>query len=106
MNESENMFDQIIKRLPTATEGKMFGARCIKSSNRKTAAFIWKKQMVFKLDVKTQEKALDLAGSKSGVHIYAPDKPMKGWVSIPEMHLGKWLHYAEKALNYVESLNK
>jgi hypothetical protein len=106
MNESEYMFTQIVKGLPNGIEGKMFGAKCIKSTNGKTAAFIWQEQMVFKLDEKTEEEALNLTGSKAGSHIYAPDKPMKGWVSIPKLHLDKWLHFAEKALDHVEALKK
>jgi hypothetical protein len=41
MTEPENVFNSIIKQLQFGIEGKMFGARCIKSSNGKTAAFFW-----------------------------------------------------------------
>ena len=61
--------------------------------------------MVFKLDDKAQKNALKLNGSKVGSHIYAHEKPMKGWISIPERHSDKWAEFAEKALTHVEKLN-
>jgi len=106
MTESEKLFHQIIKRLSNGVEGKMFGAKCIKSTNGKTAAFLWQETMVFKLDEKAQKDALKLNGSKVGSHIYAPEKPMKGWISIPERHSDEWTEFAEKALIYVEKLKK
>ena len=53
-----------------------------------------------------QEKALKLNGSKVGSHLFAPEKPMKGWVSIPEKHSEEWNKFAEKALKYMEELEK
>jgi len=106
MIEPEKLFYKIIEDLPNAIKGKMFGAVSIKSSNGKTAAFFWKGNMVFKLDQVTQEKALKLNGSKIGEHLYAPDKLMKGWVSIPEKHSEKWTDFAISAINYVEQLKK
>jgi len=106
MTEPEKLFHQIIEGLPNGIEGKMFGAKCIKSTNGKTAAFFWQETMVFKLDQETQEKALKLNGSKIGTHLYAPEKPMKEWISIPEKHSDEWTELAEKALVYVEELKK
>ena len=62
----------------------MFGANCIKSINGKTAAFLWGAKMVFKLDQKYQKEALEINGAKIGSHLYAPEKQMNGWVSIPK----------------------
>jgi len=106
MTESEKLFQIIIKELPSGIEGKMFGAKCIKSTNGKTAAIYLKESMVFKLDEQTQEDALKLEGAKIGSHLYAPEKPMKRWISIPERHSDKWSGFAEKALEYVDGLNK
>lgn len=50
MTKSEKIFRQIITDLPNGSEGKMFGAKSIKSENGKTAAFFWKEDMTFKLD--------------------------------------------------------
>lgn len=106
MTEPEKIFHQIIKGIPNGIEGKMFGAKCIKSINGKTAAFFWKENMVFKLDEQTQEQALHLKGAKVGSHLYALEKPMMGWVSITAKHSDKWSEFAEKALKYVEGLKK
>jgi len=104
MTESEKLFHQISSGIPNSVEGKMFGAKCIKSTNGKTAAFFWKENMVFKLDEQTQEQALKLKGSKVGSHLYAPEKQMKGWISIPREHSDKWTKFAKKALKYVDKL--
>ena len=106
MNEPEKIFDSIIARISLGIEGKMFGARCIKSPNGKTAAFYWKEDMVFKLENDSQKEALNLKNSKIGTHLYAPDKQMNGWVLIPKEHSIKWIEFTEKALKYVESLGK
>ncbi len=106
MTEPEKIFHQVIKAIPNGIEGKMFGAKCIKSIKGKTAAFFWKENMVFKLDEQTQEQALRLKEAKVGSHLYAPDRPMKGWVLITAMHSDKWSEFTEKALKYVEGLKK
>ena len=104
MTEPEKLFYQIIEDLPTAIKGTMFGAISIKSSNGKTAALCCKGNMVFKLDEKSQEEALKLDNAKIGSHLYAPDKPMKCWVSIPEKHSDKWTDFSISAIKYVEQL--
>ncbi len=104
MIEPEELFYQIIEDLPNAIKGKMFGAISIKSSNGKTAAFFWKGNMVFKLDDKSQEEALKLDSVKIGSHLYAPDKQMKGWVSIPGKHSDLWADFTKKAINFVGEL--
>ena len=92
MTKSEKLFHQIIRNLENGFEGKLFGAKCIKSINGKTAAFYWQESMIFKLDLKS--------------HLYAPNKPMKGWISIPKKHSVKWIEFASKALEYVDELKK
>jgi hypothetical protein len=104
MNKAEKMFHQCIITVPNANEGKIFGAKCIKSVDGKTAAFFWQECMVFKLDKNEQLEALELRGASIGKHLYAPDKPMKGWISIPKEHSDKWLHFTSKSLDFVESL--
>jgi len=106
MTDAEKTFHQIINESLNGIEGKMFGAKCIKSMHGKTAAFLWKEHMVFKLDEKSQEEALKLEGTKVGSHLYAPEKKMKGWISIPEIHTEEWAEYSEKALQYVSTLKK
>ena len=105
MSKSEELFYQIVNEIPDAIEGKMFGASCIKSMNGKAAAIIWKDNMLFKLDEKAQQEALKLDGSVIGSHLYAPDKPMKGWVSVPFKHSDKWVDFTKKAVVFVETLD-
>ncbi len=104
MMKSEELFNQIVDQVPDAIEGKMFGASCIKSINGKAVAILWKDNMLFKLDEKTQQEALKLNGSNIGFHLYAPDKPMKGWVSLPIEHADKWTDFAKKSLVFGKTL--
>jgi len=106
MTRSEELFHQIVDDLPDAIEGKMFGAECIKSINGKAAAILWKDNMLFKLDEKAQQDALKLNGATIGSHLYDPDKPMKGWVSLPFKHSDKWADLTMKALAFVRTLEK
>ena len=103
MTKSEEFFHQIVSEVPEAIEGKMFGASCIKSINGKAIAILWKDHMLFKLDEKEQQEALQLDGSSIGAHLYAPDKPMKGWISIPFAHSDKWIDYSKKALAFMNT---
>jgi len=98
MTKSEELFNQIVNQVPDAIEGKMFGASCIKSINGKAVAILWKDNMLFKLDEKTQQEALKLNGSKIGSHLYATDKLMKGWVSLPIEHADKWTDFVKKSV--------
>ena len=69
MTEPEKIFHQIIADLPNGTEGKMFGAKSIKSENGKTAAFFWEEEMTFKLDEKSEIEALKITEQKLA-HIF------------------------------------
>lgn len=104
MNKSEELFHQIVGEIPDSIEGKMFGALCIKSMNGKAAAILWKDNMLFKLDKKAQHEALKLNGSSIASHLYAQDKPMKGWVSLPFKQSGKWPDLTKKAVAFVKTL--
>lgn len=81
----------------------MFGALSIKASNGKTAVFFWEEKMAFKLDEKSRREALKLGGASITTHLYAPDKQMKAWVSIPAEHREKWEEYTALALKYIAS---
>lgn len=102
MTEYEELFHKIAQQVPDAIEGKMFGALCIKSTNGKACAIFWKGSMLFKLDDKGQAEALKLDGAEIGSHLYAPNKPMKGWVLIPSSFSEKWLSFTIKAIAYVK----
>lgn len=104
MSDSEKLFHKIVMEVPEALEGKMFGASCIKSINGKAAAIFWKNNMLFKLGEKEREEALELEGASLGFHLYAPDKPMKGWVFVPTKHSDKWTNFTVKAIAHVRTL--
>ena len=70
MPGSEELFHQIVKEVPGAIEGKMFGASCIKSKNGKAAAIFWKDNVLFKLPEDLLTKALQHDGVKIGTHLY------------------------------------
>ncbi len=106
MTRSVELFHQIINEVPDAIEGRMFGASCIKLISGKAVAILWKDNMLFKLDAKAQQEALKLDGSSIGSHLYAPDKPMKGWVSLPFKHSAKWANFTKKAVAFVKTLEK
>jgi len=96
--ESEIAFKRILMELPGAIEGKMFGAKCIKASNGKAVAILWKNAMLFKLNEDDYKEALKLKGSKVGTHLYAPERPMKDWVEVPVTHSRMWINLTTCAI--------
>jgi len=46
-------------------------------------AIFWKDSMLFKLAEKELEEVLKIDGASIGSHLYALDKPMKGWAMVP-----------------------
>ena len=103
MTKAEKFFHQIADELPNGTESKMFGAMCIKATNGKSSAIFWKDEMIFKLNSADEKKALKLKGTRQGTHLYAPDRPMKGWVVIPFIHSSKWAAFAKKSIAFVQT---
>jgi hypothetical protein len=101
MTQAEALFHEIAKNLPNAVEGNLFGAKCLKSQNGRAIAIFWKDSMLFKLDEKVQQDALKLEGSKIGNHLYAPKRPMRGWVSLPYKQSHTWEGFAKLAAEYV-----
>ena len=99
MTKAEKLFHKIADELPNAKEGKMFGAFCVKALNGKVAAMFWKDDMIFKLDKKAEQEALNLKGAHVGVHIYDPSKLMTGWVQIPFQQSDQWKKFTAAALN-------
>jgi len=106
MRISELTFHKIISEVVGIVEGKIFGAPCINLVTGKTVAIFWKNEMLFKLDDKNQKEALKLKGSKIGSHLYAPERPLKGWILIPPNHSDKWMFFTIKAVEYARSMLK
>ena len=101
MTNPEKLFLQLAKDIPEANEGNVFGALCIKAANGKAAAIFWQNSVLFKLDDKSQIEALGLEGATKGDHLYAPEKPMKGWVKLPASQSGKWANFVIKAIKHL-----
>ncbi len=101
MTKAEKLFHQIANELPNAKEGKAFGVFSIKTQNGKLAVLFWDNKMMFKLDKKDEEKTLALKGARKGKHIYAPERPMTGWVQVPFSQSSKWKSLAKKSIHYV-----
>lgn len=88
--------------MPDAKESKMFGANCIKAPNGKAVAMAWKEAIVFKLEGKEQEKALQLKGAK----VFTPmeGRPMGGWIQIPLTHADKFPEFAAISMELVKKI--
>lgn len=104
MNKTVELFKDILNEIPNITEGRMFGAPCIKVANGKVVVVLWKDCILFKLDEKSQKEVLKLEGVKIASHLYNSSKPMNGWVSIPFIHSDKWSMYAKKAVEQTVTL--
>src|SRR4051812_11933953 len=102
MTKNEELYHQIASGIPDTAESKMFGALCIKAPNGKAGVMLWKDDMIFKLDADHEKEALALKGAK----IFAPmeNRPMNGWVHVPNTHAAKWKKLAEVAMEYVKKI--
>ena len=101
MTKAEKLFHQIANELADGRESKIFGALCIKAKNGKSSAIFWKDAMIFKLNAEDEKEALSIPGASEGTHLYAPDRPMKGWVLIPFKHSTEWKKFAKKSAKNV-----
>jgi hypothetical protein len=96
MIDAEERFHAIAASLPGMSEGKMFGALCIKAPNGKAGVMLHKGEMVFKLSGERLTEALALDGARN----FDPSggRPMKEWVQLPVEHADRWQRYAEEAM--------
>lgn len=104
MTDAEMFFKELTGQIEGVKSGKMFGALCMKTSNGKSAAMIWRDQLVVKLNAKTLNEALKLRGAK----IFEPmeGRPMKEWVQIPFIHKDRWKEYTLLSIKSVKDLPK
>jgi len=102
MTKSEEIFNDIAKSIPNSIVSKMFGALCIKAPNGKAGIMLYKDDMIFKLDADHEKEALKIKGAK----IFTPmeNRPMNGWVQIPQAHAQKWNELAAPAMEYVSKI--
>ena len=104
MSKAEALFHDIAAGIPDTTEGKMFGALCIKSANGKAGVMFWKEFMIFKLEGEDLLEALKLDGAT--LFDPAGGRPMKGWVQLSYDHKAKWKKFAEISMAMVKKLKK
>jgi hypothetical protein len=104
MTNVEVFFKELTGQIESIKPGKMFGALCMKTPNGKSAAMIWKDQLVVKLKGNFLDEALSLTGAK----IFEPmeGRQMKEWVQIPFMHKDRWKEYTLLSIKSVKDLPK
>jgi hypothetical protein len=102
MTEAEKLFHELAEEIPDTTEGKMFGALCLKTPNGKSAAMFWKDNLVVKLQGDAYNEAMSLDGAK----LFDPmdGRPMKEWVQIPYAYKKYWKKYALISAEGVKAL--
>ncbi|HEU4719159.1 MAG TPA: hypothetical protein VFU15_15050 [Bacteroidia bacterium] len=101
MKESESLFLTLAEEIAGVTKGKMFGALCMKTAKGKSAAMLWKGDIVVKLPAAEIARTMKLKGA---CH-FEPMKgrPMKEWVQVPPAHSARWKELVKKSLAFVES---
>lgn len=104
MIEAQELYLKIASQLPDTTQGKMFGALCLKAPNGKAGVLFKNDQIAFKLEEPLLQETLQLPGSQ----IFSPatGRPMNGWVQLPYEYAEKWPDLAQKAMAYVSTLKK
>ena len=102
MTKGEMLFHSLAVELPDSTEGKMFGAMCIKAPNGKAGVMFKNGDIIIKLEGAMLQEALRL----DGANIFDPmgGRPMGGWVQLSETHIDFWKHYASIAMEIVKKI--
>jgi hypothetical protein len=102
MTQAENYFKQLASEIPGVKEGKVFGTECITIPNGKSAAMLWKDNIVVKLKGEHLKEAMSLDGTKQ----FEPmeGRPMKEWIQIPFEHKDKWKKFALISVESVKHL--
>ncbi|MEP7054668.1 MAG: hypothetical protein ABI912_05410 [Actinomycetota bacterium] len=85
-----------------AMKGMIFGHHGLKTAARKMFCFEHGDSLVFKLDDEAHNEAIGLAGAA----VFTPmaDRPMNGWIVVPERHSAQWSHLAQAAFAYVTKI--
>jgi len=104
MTQAEKFFAELTEQIPGAKAGKMFGALCMKMGNGKSAAMLWKDNIVVKLDGEPFDDALSL----DGVELFEPmeGRLMKQWLQIPFTQKNKWKKFATISAASVAKVEK
>ena len=104
MTKAEQFFNELTQEIPDVKSGKMFGSICMKTPNGKSAAMLWKDNIVLKLQADSMKEAMALKGAR----LFEPmeGRPMKEWVQIPFEHKDKWKKLALISSETVKTLKK
>ncbi len=102
MTKAEQYFDELLNQIPDVKPGKMFGSKCLKTPNGKSAAMFWKDMIVVKLNGEFLKEALTL----EGIQLFEPmeGKQMKEWVQIPFSYRDKWKKFALISADLIRTL--
>jgi hypothetical protein len=82
--------------------GMIFGHHGLKTERRKMFCFEHGDAVVFKLTDSAYDDACDLPGAT----LFAPggERPMTGWVVVPEAHAEQWPQLAQRAFECVTAV--
>lgn len=103
MTFTVDIFFEIGDSLKGAQKSQMFGKPCYKINGKAFMSF-YSGCMVFKLGGSAHTEAMKLEDSI----LFDPSgkgRPMKEWVQVSAVNKDKWPILAEKALDYVNSMN-
>lgn len=102
MTNAETYFIELAQKIADVKPGKMFGSLCLKTPNGKSAAMLWKDNIVVKLKGDRLQEALGLDGAQ----IFEPmaGRPMKDWVQVPYAYKDKWQELASISADDVRAL--
>ena len=98
---AEKLFLQIGNKMEGAEESQVFGKPCFKVNGKAFMCF-FDECLVFKLEGKTHETALNLKASK----LFDPSgkgRAMKEWVQVTMAHKGHYSAFAREAMKYVKT---
>ena len=98
----EEKYNEITVNIPDITPGKMFGALCLKTPNRKAACMFYKDAMIFKLPKEVEQEALSLDGAKPFEPM--PGRKMGGWTEVPFNYADRWEEFTKTSVDYVKKL--
>ena len=97
----DELADAITARYPDVASGKMFGMPCLKRSDGKIFACLWKDGgLTVKLvHEAARTDALAIPGAGIGSHAFDPSRQMLQWVHVPAAQAGEWQRLVELALS-------
>jgi hypothetical protein len=95
----DEFVEAVTDRHPDVAPGKMFGMPCLKRSNGKVVAGLWKDGGITVKLVDESERSAALA--LPGVDLFDPGmgRKMREWVLVPAAHDSEWKRLVEQAIS-------